>query len=61
MIVILTKPYDIGIRIYPKGTEIDLESNTAKRKIKNGSAKKPGVIYKVKKRIRKTVKRKLNK
>lgn len=61
MIVILTKPYDIGVRIYPKGTEIDLESNTAKRMLRSGRAKKPGVIYKVRKRIRRTGKKKLNK
>lgn len=49
MIVILTKPYKIGSKIHPKGTEIDLESNTAKRLMKKREAKKPSVVFKAKK------------
>lgn len=61
MIVILTKPYKIGSKTHPVGYKISIESNTAKQMIRSGKAKKPGVIYKVKKRIRKAVKKKLNK
>jgi len=58
MNVILTKPYKIGSKIHPKGKEIDLESNTAKRMILNKLAKKPGFVYETKKRIKKQLNKK---
>lgn len=48
MIVVLTKPWDAGHKVYPKGTEIDLESNTAKKLIQARVARKPGFINKIK-------------
>ena len=57
MVVILTKPYKIGSRIHKIGTEIDLESNTAKRMIKKLEAKRPGVFFKAKKIVKRKIKK----
>ena len=48
MNIILTKPYKIGSRTHPKGSIIDIESNTAKRMIKNKEAKEPNFFQKKK-------------
>jgi hypothetical protein len=46
MIVILTQDQYVGGRMRKRGTEIDLESNTAKTLIREGKVKKPGFLKK---------------